>query len=91
MKALRLIFAGLVLFLMVLSIEPAKSQCAMCSAQVETNAKSGSKATHGLNNGVLLLLAAPYLAAGCVGYIWYKNYRRKNVDLKMRNEKLNLN
>jgi hypothetical protein len=39
----------------------------------------------------MYLLAAPYLAVAVVGYIWYKKYRRKNVDLNMRDEKLHLN
>lgn len=63
----------------------------MCTATVETNSKSGASTTNGLNNGIMYLLAAPYLAVAIVGYIWYKKYRRKNVDLNMRNEKLNLN
>lgn len=91
MKGLKILFAGWILCLMIFAIEPVRAQCAMCSAQVETNAKSGSSATHGLNNGVLFLLAAPYLAVAACGYIWYKKYRRKNVDLNMRNEKLHLN
>jgi hypothetical protein len=31
------------------------------------------------------------MAVGIAGYIWYKKYRRKNVDLQIRNEKLHLN
>ncbi len=77
--------------LMMVSIKPAKAQCAMCSASVETNAKSGDKTANGLNNGIMFLLAAPYLAVGVVGFIWYKKFRRKNVNLDIPNEKLNLN
>jgi hypothetical protein len=39
----------------------------------------------------MYLLAAPYLAVAALGYVWYKKYRRKNVDLNMRDEKLHLN
>ncbi len=63
----------------------------MCTVAVESNAKSGAHATKGLNNGIMYLLAAPYLAIGVVGFIWYKKYRRKNVHIEMRGEKLNLN
>jgi hypothetical protein len=77
--------------LMVCGAVPVKAQCAMCSATVETNSQNGNKTTNGLNNGIMYLLAAPYLAVGIVGYIWYKKYRRKNVELNMRSEKLNLN
>jgi len=68
-----------------------KAQCSMCTTSVETNNASGAKTTKGLNNGIFFLLSAPYLAVAVVGYIWYKKYRRKNVDLQMRNEKLHLN
>jgi hypothetical protein len=87
-KIILFVFA---LGLLVCSRQPVKAQCAQCAATVETNAKNGGNAAKGLNNGILYLLGAPYLVAGVAGYIWYKNYRRKNVDLNIRKEKLNLN
>ncbi|MDB4903444.1 MAG: hypothetical protein JWQ63_2725 [Mucilaginibacter sp.] len=75
----------------VLSIKPVKAQCAQCAATIESNAKSGDKTANGLNKGILFLLAAPYLAVAAVGLVWYKKYRRKNVNINIRNEKLNLN
>lgn len=68
-----------------------KAQCAQCAATVETNTKEGGKAASGLNKGILTLLVAPYLVVGVAGYIWYKNYRRKNVNLNMRRQKLHMN
>jgi hypothetical protein len=67
------------------------SQCAQCSAVVESNSASGDNKTGGLNNGILYLLAMPYIAVAIVGVIWYKKYRRKNVAISMRDEKLHLN
>ncbi|HEY4322976.1 MAG TPA: hypothetical protein VGN20_03290 [Mucilaginibacter sp.] len=86
-RALFLIVFGL----LVLSIKPVKAQCAQCAATVESNAKSGDKTANGLNKGILFLLAAPYVAVAAVGFIWYKKYRRKNVNLDIRDEKLHLN
>ncbi|HEY2580432.1 MAG TPA: hypothetical protein VGI43_01420 [Mucilaginibacter sp.] len=86
-RALFLIVFGL----LVLSIKPVKAQCAQCAATVESNAKSGDKTANGLNKGILFLLAAPYLAVAAVGFIWYKKYRRKNVNIDIRDEKLHLN
>jgi hypothetical protein len=59
---------------------PAKAQCAICSANVSTNKDNGGKAASGLNNGIMYLLATPYLAVCIVGFVWYKRYRRKEVS-----------
>jgi len=72
-------------------VQPVKAQCAMCTASVESNAKSGGKTANGLNNGIMFLLATPYIAVGVLAYIWYKKFRRKNVTLEMRGERLHLN
>ncbi len=64
----------------------ASAQCPMCKAAVESSIKSGqSNAGKGLNNGILYLLAAPYLLVGALGFLWYRNYRNKSkeeVDVK---------
>ncbi|TSD62927.1 hypothetical protein FFF34_018410 [Inquilinus sp. KBS0705] len=91
-KGFKFLFFVIAFGLMLCSVLPVKAQCAMCTATVESNSKSGNKATNGLNNGILFLLAAPYIAVAAVGYVWYKKYRRKNVEINMRGgEKLNLN
>ena len=78
--------------LLVCAKLPVQAQCAQCAATVETNTKEGGNAAKGLNKGILALLVAPYLAVGLGGYVWYKNSRRKNVNLNdMRRERLNLN
>ncbi len=42
--------------------------------------------------GIIYLIFATYLAVAIPGFVWYKKYRRKKVDLKMRNgEHFNLN
>ncbi|HWZ35326.1 MAG TPA: hypothetical protein VNW51_04165 [Mucilaginibacter sp.] len=91
MKAYRLILILFVAGLITCTVVPASAQCAMCTTSVESNAQNGNTTTKGLNNGIMYLLAAPYLAVAVLGYIWYKKYRRKNIDLNMRDEKLNLN
>jgi hypothetical protein len=91
MKSIKILLSILFLVLMLGTVKTANAQCAQCAATVETNARSGATTTRGLNNGILFLLAAPYLAVGIAGYVWYKKYRRKNVTLDMRNEKLHLN
>jgi hypothetical protein len=91
MKIYRLLLILFIVGTLACSVETVSAQCAMCTTSVESNAKNGNSTTKGLNNGIMYLLAAPYLAVAVVGYIWYKKYRRKNVDLNMRDEKLHLN
>lgn len=90
-KALKFVIVLFVISLLAASVQTISAQCAMCTVAVESNAKSGSTTTKGLNNGIMYLLAAPYLAIGVVGFVWYKKYRRKNIPMQMRGEKLHLN
>jgi len=92
MKAWLKITLTLVVFcLVMIAFKPAKAQCSQCAAQVATNSKNGGSAANGLNKGIYLLLAAPYLAVGIVGFVWYKKFRRKDVTLDIQNDKLHLN
>lgn len=58
-------------------ISSANAQCAMCSLTAENSVQNGNTQGDNLNKGILFLLAFPYLAAGLVGYLWYKKYRKK--------------
>ena len=91
-KSLRILLMIFVCSLLVGAFaQPATAQCAMCTTAVESNAKNGNTTTNGLNNGIMYLLAAPYIAVAVIGYVWYKKYRRKNIAIDMRDEKLHLN
>jgi hypothetical protein len=90
-KGLKILVFVMAFGLMLCSRQPAKAQCAICAANVASNVKGGSKTANGLNNGIMYLLVTPYLAAGVLAFVWYKKYRRKDVDLNMRDEKLHLN
>ncbi len=90
----KLLKYGVFFILLLILVSVAKlagAQCAQCAAAVESGAKNGDTTANGLNKGILFLLAAPYLAVAAVGFIWYKKFRRKNVAIDMRNEKLHLN
>jgi hypothetical protein len=91
MKIYRLILILFTVGILAVSIDTVNAQCAMCTTSVESNARNGNTTTKGLNNGIMYLLAAPYLAVMVLGVVWYKKYRRKNVDLNMRDERLHLN
>jgi len=54
------------------------AQCPMCKSGVESSIKSGqNNVGRGLNDGILYLLAAPYLFVGTLGFLWFKKYRAK--------------
>ena len=47
------------------------AQCAMCKAVVEANLESGGSVGTGLNEGILYLMAMPYIAVMIFGLFYY--------------------
>src|SRR5690606_40078341 len=56
----------------------ASAQSAMCSLNAENATINGNTQGNGLNDGILFLLAIPYLIAVGIGILWYTKYRKKN-------------
>ena len=55
----------------VLLPEAADAQCAVCKSNVESSLNNGEKATGlGLNDGILLLMAMPYVLIGALFFFW---------------------
>lgn len=53
------------------------AQCPMCRSAVESGLmEEGNKVGIGLNDGILYLLATPYLIVLIVGTIWYRKFRK---------------
>lgn len=63
----------------------------MCTLNAENSVQHGNHEGKGLNNGILYLLAMPYLAVAAIGIIWFKKYRRKDILVDIKDEKINLN
>jgi hypothetical protein len=91
MKALRYLVVAVLFSIASFAATESKAQCAMCTLNAENSVQNGNKQGTGLNKGILALLAAPYLAVAGVGFLWHKKYRRKNVALNLKSEKINLN
>lgn len=70
MKSNKLFIGISFLFVMLIS-KQAKAQCAMCKAVVEANLESGGTIGAGLNDGILYLMAMPYISMLVVGLVWY--------------------
>jgi len=69
-------------FLMVLAFQvKLGAQCAMCKAVVEANLKEGGSAGAGLNDGILYLMAMPYMLILFFCLFWYfQNKKVKQVN-----------
>lgn len=74
----RIIFLVSFFFAVILTV-PAVAQCPMCKANVQSTMREDTtkKTGLGLNDGIILLLSMPYVAAVVVGVLWYRNSRFK--------------
>ena len=69
----RMIFMAL--FLVAIAID-GYTQCAMCKSVVESNIDGGSSIGSGLNDGILYLMAMPYIALGIIAFAWSRYNKR---------------
>jgi len=58
------------LFFLVLITADVSAQCAMCRAVLES--EEGQETAKGINNGIVYLMAIPYLLVGFVGWKVYR-------------------
>lgn len=70
MKNSRL-YNAILFFVFLLVSHNVDAQCSMCKAVVEANLESGGSIGAGLNDGILYLMAMPYISILVVGLIWY--------------------
>jgi len=69
-----------VLILVIVSIlipELAQAQCAMCRAVLESGDEQ--TAAKGINDGILYLMAIPYILVGGLGYFIFRSFRKKST------------
>ena len=50
------------------------SQCAMCRAVLESQEDQSVSA--GLNDGIIYLMAIPYIVAGIIGFLIHKKFKK---------------
>ncbi len=65
----------------LVTVPQAEAQCPMCRIAAESNLKNGGTAGKGLNNGILYILATPYLLVGVIGFVWWRNRRKEEDEL----------
>lgn len=67
----RYIFLLVILFLLVPQI--AEAQCAMCRAVLESGGNTST--AEGINNGIVYLMAVPYILVGGLFYFIYRKMK----------------
>ncbi|MCH4554024.1 hypothetical protein [Aestuariibaculum lutulentum] len=58
--------------LALVSFFETNAQCAMCRAVLES--EEGQSAAQGINDGIVYLMALPYILVGGIGYLIYKKF-----------------
>ena len=67
------------------SVSESTAQCPMCKISLASNLKNGGAQGKGMNMGIFLLLATPYLLVGGIAYAWWRN-RKKPEDQELEEE-----
>jgi hypothetical protein len=63
-------------------VPEAVAQCTMCKSNLEMARQNGStNVGNTINDGILYLLALPYLIAAAFAYVYYKKYKEKKNSL----------
>lgn len=55
------------------------AQCAMCRAVLES--EEGQNTAQGVNDGIVYLMAFPYILVAGLGYFIYRKFYRKKTEL----------
>jgi len=62
----------LLMLLLLVSADPAYSQCSICT---KTAQQMGERPAKALNAGILYLAAMPFLIFSYIGYRWWKSQK----------------
>ncbi len=73
MRTKTLITISILVFLLI--PQYAEAQCAMCRAVLES--EEGGSTAEGINNGIVYLMAIPYILVGGIIYIIYRKMKQQ--------------
>lgn len=89
-KIIKIITLCSLIFCLQLTVNTeVQAQCPMCKMSAESNLKNGGTDGQGLNNGILYMLATPYVIVFGLGYFWWRN-RKKEEEFELE-ENIHLN
>jgi len=64
----------ILILLMLLPLADVEAQCAMCRAALKSS--TDNSAAEAINDGIIYLMAFPYILMGGIGYIVYRKFRK---------------
>jgi heme/copper-type cytochrome/quinol oxidase subunit 2 len=64
----------------VFSVLRANAQCAMCRAVLES--EESQSAAEGINDGIVFLMAIPYILVATIAYFVYRTYNKSQKSEK---------
>ena len=73
MKTLKKHLSVILILGLLLIPDYTEAQCAMCRAVLES--EDNTSVAEGINNGIVYLMAIPYLIVGVLGFIIYRKIR----------------
>ncbi|MDG2397311.1 MAG: hypothetical protein P8M03_06625 [Flavobacteriaceae bacterium] len=71
-------YFSLIFFSLFLISEILLSQCSMCRAVLES--EEGQNTAKGINDGIVYLMAIPYILVFLVGYFIYKELKKNHIS-----------
>ena len=71
----------IVLIIVFLVAVPLEAQCAMCRAVLESEGNVAQ--ARGVNNGIIFLMAIPYLLVAITGFYIYRIFNKKSTIKKI--------
>lgn len=70
----------LILILLLLFSLSAEAQCAMCRAVLES--EEGQTTAEGVNDGIVYLMAIPYILVAGIGFLIYMKFSKSTENLE---------
>lgn len=61
----------------LLTVNTSRAQCAMCRAQLES--MDDNSFAESVNDGIVYLMAVPYVLIAVVGYFIYRSFQKKKL------------
>ncbi len=64
--------------ILIIVFVQSNAQCAMCRAVLES--EEGQSTAEGVNDGIVYLMAIPYILIAAIGYIIYKSFNKSKQE-----------